>query len=105
MASGCSLSTVVALDVDQIAKGFRLLLILVVVIVVTSATTVMIIVVIVIALAIAIVVARTFVTVFPMNDFLAIRPAAVPCFLTATVLEISSVVMKIKVRLIYNWDD
>lgn len=98
MASGCPLSTVVALDVDQIAKGFRLLLVLVMVIVMTAAaaaTTVMIIIVIVITLAIAIIVARTLVTVLSMNDFLAVRPAAVPCFLTAVILETSAVVKKI----------
>lgn len=89
MAFGCSLSIVVALDVDQIAKGFRLLLILVVVVVMT--TTVMIIVVIVIALAVAIIVARILVTVFSMNDFLAVVPATVPSFLTAAVLNVSAV--------------
>lgn len=92
MRSWCSLSTVVALDVYQIAKGFRLLLIRVVVVVVT--TIIMIIAVIVIAFPVAIIVARALVTVFPMSDFLAVGPAAVPRFLTAAVLEVSAVGMK-----------
>lgn len=87
MAFGCSLSIVVALDVYQIAKGFGLLLILGVVVVMT--TTVMIVVVIVIALAVAIIVARILVTVFSMNDLLAVGPATVPGFLSAAILDVS----------------
>lgn len=89
MRSRRALSIVVALDVDQIAKGFRLLLILVMVIMVT--TTVMIIVVVVIAFAVAIIEARILVAVFPMNDFLAVGPAAIPGLLTAAVLNISAI--------------
>lgn len=90
VASGCSLSIIVTLDIDKIAQTFRLLILVLIVVMPTTTTAVVTVVIVVIIFTVAMVVTSSFIAIFSLDGFLTVVPVVVPGFLSTTVLQIST---------------